>query len=97
MRSKTHIRRKLVRDPLLATLRNKTRIMLTTVTQTMLMKTTHSSLSIKIVPKERNNTEDSLIKQKLIICLTIITMDKFKTIKEYSNFIDLYKLRLLLK
>ena len=60
------------------------------MSQTMLMKTNHSSLSIKIVPKGCDNTEDSSVQQKVIICLNIITMDKFKTIKEYSKFIALY-------
>ena len=65
--------------------------------QTMGMKTNHSSMSIKIVPKGCDSTEDTLVNQKVIICLTALTMDKFKTIKEYSNFIALYKPSLLLK
>ena len=71
--------------------------MFTTVNQTMGMKTNHSSMSIKIVPKGRDSTEDSLLKQKVIICLTVLTMDKFKNIKEYSNVIALYKPSFLLK
>ena len=60
------------------------------------MKTNHSSMSIKIVPKGRDHKEDSLVKQKVIICLTVLTMDKFKT-KENFKFYCLLQAIIVVK